>query len=301
MPWPLAAAGGLALIPAIGPLIAEWQVNSNCGHVWLAMPAGLVVLLVHLRHAQPTHVARKSHPHRRAGRAGDLVGLMMLLIGSLAGWAFTSIRDPMFLGLCLWFGLGGIISLIGGVGTLRRAGWALALLGMCIPLPQSITKNIVHLKLQHLTADAAGGLTGACGIPLRVDQATVWLGDQSLIVAEPCSGYRFLIALGFAAVLIAALGPSRRLVSAAVLIPSALIIALAANVLRIGAAIVIMHQTSVGTAKSFLHGPGVWVVYLLGTALLMLIARTIHDTAEPAATSPDTWRIEPCHGATAWC
>ncbi len=299
--WPLLVAGGLALLPAVGPLSREWQINSNCGHVWLALPAAVVVLFVHLRYGRRPDLPPPAPRHPGRWRIGDMLGLAMLMAASLAAWAYASIRDPMFLAVCLWLGLVGVIALLGSVGALRRAGWALALLALCIPPPQSITKNIVHLKLQQLTADAAGGLAGAFAIPLRVEQTTVWLGDQSLVVAEPCSGFRFLIALGFAAMLIAALGPGRRLLSAIFLLPSALIIALAANVLRIGAAIVIMHHSSAATAKAFLHGPGVWVVYLLGTGLLMLIARTIHETAELSASSQDAWRTEPCHGATAWC
>jgi exosortase len=296
MRWSVVIGGGILAVIAGLPLIKEWHGNSNCGHVALTLPLALAVLLIQLRN-RDTDQTNTTDAHRSA----TIIGIALLVIawGLLAGRAI--INEATLLAAGLWMGLGGCILMLGGWSVLRRGAWGWVLLAFAVPPPQAVTQCAIHLGLQRLTADAAAGLAGLMGIAATADHTTIRLGGEQLAVAEPCSGFRFIIALTFAALLMAAVQRQRRILTAMAGIPIALVIAVAVNAMRITIALLLMHADSPARAERFLHGPGVWMVYAGGTVVLLMAVRSIHGLSTVKCVTQQTGSNMPWHGDTAWC
>jgi exosortase len=127
----------------------------------------------------------------------------------------------------------GLALLAGGSRQVAAYGLPIAVLALAIPVPWV---ERLAPPLAATVAHAAAGAAGLVGVPVVVTGAQVAVGSNAFVVGAPCSGLRSLVVLVTIAVILAGLSglsaPRRALVVA-----SALPLALAANGLRITALI----------------------------------------------------------------
>ena len=132
----------------------------------------------------------------------------------------------------------GALVCLGGVDWLRAAAFPFVL-GLFMLPKLAIVYNQATLPLQLLASRIASGILTSAGIGVIREGNILDVGGHRVAVAEACNGIRYLLSLGFTALVVGYLGDSR-LVSRtwvrAALVAVAVPVAIFANGARVAAA-----------------------------------------------------------------
>ncbi len=195
--------------------------------------------------------------------AGSLV---MLVVGSLGAELFLARASMVFL-------LAGAVIFFLGWTYFRAVLFPWACLFLMIPIP-AIVFNQITLPLQFLASRLAAWSLAIIGIPVLRQGNVIELPAMSLEVAEACSGIRSLVSLGTLAVIYGYVlddAPWRR----AVLFVFSVPIAVLANSARIAGTGILAQYWDPDKAQGFFHEFSGWVIFLLSTAMLLLVRRLL--------------------------
>jgi exosortase len=167
-----------------------------------------------------------------AVRSGVVLGSMMLGLAMLLKVSTIILPSPVVGDLGLILALAGICCLLAGASVLKRYWFAVFFLFFMIPLPVALYSTIAN-PLQLVVSKMATSLLNLLDIPSLCEGTMITLaGGNQLFVAEACSGMRQLT--GFLALTSAwAYLSSRPAWSRALLVVSAVPIAMTANVVRV--------------------------------------------------------------------
>lgn len=128
----------------------------------------------------------------------------------------------------------GAVLCLGGFAFLRA--WAFPLLLALFMLPKlAIVYNQATLPLQLLASRIAAGILTAAGIGVIREGNILDVAGRRVSVLEACNGIRYLLALGFMAVVFAYLSDAKPWMRVALLV-AAVPVAIFANALRVAAA-----------------------------------------------------------------
>lgn len=146
--------------------------------------------------------------------------------------------------------LPGLSLLLLGVERTRRIAFPLLFVVLMLPIPLGVTERL-HLVLRHIAADASAVLVPLLGIPVFKVETTLHLANASLLVADACSGFSTLYASGAVALLTMYLAESsrRRWLVGLLFAP----IAIAVNVLRVSALVVLVYFQGTDVLATKLH------------------------------------------------
>lgn len=190
------------------------------------------------------------------------LGLAMAAIGNLA-----RIDDIVFYALIVW--IAGLLLTVFG----WRRGivfWPSVLhLVFMLPLPQFIYWKL-NTTLQFVSSEIGVWLVRLAGVPVFLDGNVIDLGVYKLLVAEACSGLRYLFPIMSFSYVFAVLyrGPAWH---KAVLLLSAVPIAILMNSVRIGIIGVMVDRYGIGHAEGFLHFFEGWIIFLSCILILFLM------------------------------
>lgn len=135
-----------------------------------------------------------------------------------------------------------------------------------VPIPDSLI-SIVSLPLQLTATTISASVINALSIPVLQEGNMLYFANTQLEVAEACSGIRSIVSLTMIAVLLVYLSRSGRLRNA-ILILSAIPIALFINVCRISGTGILARYFGGAVARGFLHEFSGIVVFVVGMILL---------------------------------
>ena len=199
----------------------------------------------------------------------DLRGLFLVflaclcfLVGSLTSGFF--IRQVSFVVL-----LAGLVWTFWGVPRLKSLSFPLILLLTMIPLP-AVVLNKLASPLQLLASEIATRVAQGAGVSVYRGGNVIQLATLRLGVAEACSGLSSLFTLIVAALLLGHLHRSSVLVRS-LLVAVSVPIAIAVNVLRIGATAILADRNP-SLALGFYHSFSGWLIFLVGFGLLWLVS-----------------------------
>lgn len=201
---------------------------------------------------------------RWPGVAVIAAALVLAAVGNL-----VQIDHLVFYALIVWTG-GLVLTSFGWRRGL--AFWPSVLhLVFMLPLPQFLYWK-VNTTLQLVSSEAGVWLLQRAGVPVFLDGNVIDLGVYMLQVAEACSGLRYLFPIMSFTYVFAVLyrGP---LWHKAVLLLSAVPLAVAMNALRIGVIGLLVDRYGIAQAEGFLHAFEGWVIFLGCIALLFGLAR----------------------------
>lgn len=161
-------------------------------------------------------------------------GFVLLVLA--AGLQFAGVLGVgLFAGsLALLVSVAGAVLCLGGFAWLRALAFPLALAVFMLP-KLAVVYNQVTLPLQLLASRMAAGILTLVGIGVIREGNILDVGGHRVAVVEACNGIRYLLSLGFMAVVFAYLSDSKpwmRLALLAVAVP----IAILANAVRVAAA-----------------------------------------------------------------
>ncbi|WP_420336501.1 VPLPA-CTERM-specific exosortase XrtD [Roseibium sp.] len=209
------------------------------------------------------HPVKPDHGSRAVGMVVFVLALLTGLIGNL-----VEIPDIITYGFILY--VGAFILLLAGTreGFRFWPGW-LHLIFM-LPLPQFIYLKI-STQLQGLSAEIGVAFIQFMDIPVLLDGTIIDLGEYKLLVAEACSGLRYLFPLFSFGWLMAVLynGPNwHRVVIFLATIPVTILM----NSFRVGMIGVLVNYFGIEHAEGFIHYFEGWVIFISCTVILFAIA-----------------------------
>lgn len=194
------------------------------------------------------------------------LALAIALLGNL-----VRIDDIVFYALIVWIG-GLVLTLFGA-----RRGWtfwpSVLHLVFMLPLPQFLYWRF-NTGLQLVSSEIGVSIVSFMGIPVYLDGNVIDLGVYKLMVAEACSGLRYLFPIMSFSYVFAVLyrGPVWHKLT---LLLFAIPVAVMMNAVRIGIIGVLVDRYGIAQAEGFLHVFEGWVVFLSCIAVLFGLAKAM--------------------------
>ena len=258
IPWLALGAGVCALAIAFAPSLAlvtdAWFESEEYSHGML-MPIVGGYLLWQRRVA----LARLPVGAHVAGLPILAVALLLAAIGLLgATQALTQYACLLALAALVLATLGG--------QWLRALLFPLLLLALAIPLP-AFLYNSLSLRLQLWSSDLGVAFIRLLGITVYQDGNVIDLGELKLQVAEACNGLRYLFPMISLSTIMAYLYGTT-LLQRALLVSSALPIAILMNGLRIGIIGYLVEHHGPAIAEGFLHDLQGWAMFMVSFGVL---------------------------------
>src|SRR5689334_10896080 len=200
-------------------------------------------------------------PHFVSGFALLFIGLALYVVGrsqSLAPFEVAS-HLPVIIGALL---------VMSGTAAVRTLAFPLFFLAFLVPMPGFVL-DVVTTPLKDVVSTLVEGVLALIGYPVERSGVVLQVGPHQMLVADACSGLNSLYSLFALALLYVHLtGPSRR-ARIAWLLASIVPIAIAANVVRVLALVLITYHFGEDAGQGFLHGFAGMLVFV--TALAMLL------------------------------
>lgn len=240
-----------AYAPNLGYLEGVWARDPNFSHGYFVAPIALAVLWL-----------------RREGLPADRIRPRWWGVGLLAGVLgvrslFYEWNEPWLEDATLVPAVACLALAFGGWALLRWALPAIAMLAFMLPLPASVNMILAY-PLQRLATLGSCQLLQGLGLPVLAEGNKILVGSEELEVARACNGLSMLLSF-LTLVTATAILVRRPLLDRAVLLASAIPIALASNVLRISITAWCFHRF--GTDELALLGaarlPHDWAGYLM--------------------------------------
>jgi len=199
-----------------------------------------------------------------AALAGSIVlalGLVLYIVGRSQSVALFEVGShvPVFAGTVL---------LLGGWHALRRLWFALFFLVFLVPLPGFVIVSMTG-PLKSLVAQAVESMLYALGYPIARSGVVLSIGQYQLLIADACAGLNSIFSLAALGVLYLYLTASGNLARTVVLLASIVPIALAANLLRVMALVLITFHFGDGAGQSFFHGSAGMALFAIALVLLL--------------------------------
>jgi exosortase len=245
--------------PTLRGMFDQWWTDEDMGH-------GFVVPAVILWIVWRERARWRTLPMQGSawGFAVLAVGAMLQLMGAVGAGLFAS-------SVAFLITIAGVVLCFGGIPLLRA--WTFPFLVALFMLPKlAVVYNQVTLPLQLLATRIAAGMLSIANIKVIREGNILDVAGHRISVVEACSGIRYLLSLGFVAVVFAYLSdvkPWMRIALLAASVP----VAILANALRV-AATGLLPVLDAGA----LHAISGWLVFVICLAMLVL-ARQVFNAA----------------------
>lgn len=245
----------LCFAPVIWGLVDAWLNVPDAAHgiliapvsVWLAWRVGLV---------------DDARPARWTGAMIVVVSVVAALLGRVAG--VDTIPRAAF-----WIGTVGLVIWYGGWRQAFAWWLPLVLLGLTIPLPESLIASLTF-PLQGIAAKMGAAMLSTRHIPVLLAGNVIRLPGHTLFVSEACSGLRSLTALLSMAILVGALF-LRHPISRVAMIGLSVALAIVVNGIRIFMTGFLVFFVDPKLGEGFMHLSEGYLLFLVSLAILAVL------------------------------
>lgn len=232
-------------------------------------------------------------------KRGDLANLP--LQPSRLGWGLLTASLALYLlsyagGIAVVARLMLVSALIGllwstlGTAWVRALAFPLGFLFFMVPVPDTVL-GLVAFPLQLLATKISASLIQLCSIPVYREGNMLYFLQTQLEVAEACSGIRSIMSLTMLSAIFAYIATGSRW-RQALLVLSAIPIALVANIVRVSGTGILAHFFGDRVARGFLHEFSGLAVFAFGLVVLFLEFKLLQrlgatlDTGNRQRTAP---------------
>jgi exosortase len=243
--------------PVLGGMFDQWWHDEDMGHGFVVP----IVILWIVWKERTRWIALPTQP--------SWWGLLLLAVA-----ACVQIMSVMGAGLfagsvALVLSAAGAVLCLGGFAFLRT--WTFPFLLALFMLPKlAIVYNQVTLPLQLLASRLAEVMLLAGRAAVIRDGNILDVGGHRVAVAEACSGIRYLLSLGFVAVVFAYLSDAKAWMRVA-LLAAAVPVAILANAVRVAAS-----ASTPALDSGALHAFTGWLVFVACLGMLMIVRRLLN-------------------------
>lgn len=248
--------------PIYPDMVREWSGHSDNSHGFIVPFMAGYFAWDRIRQINSSTISRSW-----LGCIVLLLSLVTYLLSYAGGLVFPA-RVAIVLSL---FGL--IWSVLGS-GIIRILAFPVLFLLFMIPVPYSLL-SLVSAPLQLVATKISANVIQACFIPVTREGNMLYFVGTQLEVAEACSGIRSIMSLSMLACAFASMSPAGWK-GRAILILSAIPIAMVANIVRISGTGVLAHFYGDKVAKGFLHEFSGIFIFLIGFIALMGVYKLIN-------------------------
>jgi exosortase len=250
---------GICYARTISGMIFQWTTDEDMGHGF-AVPFVMAFIVWRERKRWQTLTPQP-----------NAWGFAFLAMGAAIQF-LSALGTGLFAGsVGLLVSLFGLVVCFGGFPYVKA--WAFPLVLGLFMLPKlAVVYNQTTLPMQLLASRMAASLLTVSGFGVIRDGNILQVGGHSVMVAEACSGIRYLLPLGFMAVLIAYFADRRawmRVVMAALAVPLAIV----ANAVRVAASAAVPTLAE-GTPHELIG----LVIFVFCLAVLMLCCKWLNPT-----------------------
>jgi exosortase len=240
--------------PTLADMVRRWSDYPQYSHGYL-VPGFALYLLWHRREELA-----------RAPGGFSWWFAPLLLLGGLIRLAGAYLYMEWMDALSLLPTLAAVVLLLAGKGSLRWAGPSVLFLVFMMPLPFRIEVALAH-RLQAVATVMSTYLLQVVGFPAFAEGNIIHINNTPIEVAAACSGLSMMMTF-FALSAAVALLIDRPLPDRAVVLLSAVPIALLANVARITATGILYATNHSRIAHAVFHDLAGWLMMPLALALL---------------------------------
>lgn len=252
------AVAAVPFARVLSQLFGVWDLDPEYSHcVLIPLISGVLI------YRERAALARTPFEGSWAGIAVILAGAGLWGIAELS--TIWTIEQYAF--LVVVYGL--VLALV-GPAAFRRLWMAMLMLVFTIPLPVFFS-NSLSLRLQLISSALGVDVIRLFNIPVYLDGNVIDLGVYKLQVAEACNGLRYLYPLMTLAFIVAYFFRApmwKRVIVFLASVPVAILM----NSLRIGLIGVSVAYWGQKMAEGVLHFFEGWVVFMISTILLLLLA-----------------------------
>jgi exosortase B len=203
-----------------------------------------------------------------AGERAPFLGGMLLVFGLALYVVGRSQGLPLFEVSSQLPVIAGVLLMVRGPAAVRRLAFPLLFLFFMIPLPGFLLEMATS-PLKNFVSMVVESLLQGLGYPVVREGVVLTVGNHPMLVADACSGLNSIYSLFALGLLYLHLtGPSTRARIAAVLL-GIVPIAVAANVLRVLALVLVTYHGGEEAAQGFVHDLAGMLVFV--AALLLLL------------------------------
>ena len=193
----------------------------------------------------------------------------LLLAGSLGLYLLSYVGGiALVMRLSLVASLCGLVLHVLGWRIFRILLFPLLFLFFMVPVPDSV-EMLVSFPLQIFATRVSASIIGFLSIPVFREGNMLYFAQTQLEVAEACSGINSITSLTMLSVIFVHMMPRGWKLKAVILL-SAIPIAVAANIVRVSGTGVLAHFFGGGVAGGFLHTFSGLVVFAFGFVVLLL-------------------------------
>jgi exosortase len=245
---------------AITGMVQQWSTDEDMGH-------GFVVPFVAVWAAWRGRARWLDRPPRPTwwGLAPVVLAAMLLYLSMIGGGLFLA-------SVAFVIALAGIVLTVGGVPWMKGLAFPLLLLLFMLP-KLAFVYNEVTLPLQLLASRLAELALSAVAVHVVRSGNILTLGSVQLSVAEACNGVRYLLSLGFLAVVYGWYFEAPLWMRWA-LFAASVPVSILANAARVAAA-GLCGLVNPAWIEGFFHGFSGWLVFVLSLAALAGINRLL--------------------------
>src|SRR5438093_5415461 len=195
------------------------------------------------------------------------VGLLLYVVGRSQGLALFEVGShlPVIVGVLL---------VMRGPRAVRRLAFPLLFLLFLVPLPGFILETVTT-PLKNVVSALVEAILQVGGYPVTRAGVVLEVGEHQMLVADACSGLNSLYSLFALGLLyLHVTGPASR-ARIALVLASIVPIAIAANVVRVLALVLVTYYLGEDAAQGFLHAFAGMMVFVIALALLMGFDRVV--------------------------
>lgn len=257
--WPLLLGFALLAVPTFARLGEQvWSTDAGA-HAPIVLATG-GWLLFQVRDAL---LADRTPPRWVIVALGLLVALPLYAFGRAFDFISLEAAGLYLIGLTMAY------RALGGRGMARSA-FPFVYLGFLVPPPGWVIDRLTW-PLQELISRVATGVLDWAGYPIARQGVSLYIAQYQLLVEDACSGMNSI--MGLTAVSLFYIYILHRaswryaLVLLALIVP----IAVAANLIRVIALVLITYYFGDAVAQGFLHGTAGFVLFALALALIFAV------------------------------
>ncbi len=205
----------------------------------------------------------------------NFVGLFIFLFALVLHILGTILYIFSISGFSLYFLIIGLALFLLGKEKFKTVAFPIIFLIFMFPLPGAIL-TMVSFPLKIIAANAGVWTVSLSGIPIHIEGFNIARPAGQLLVGNPCSGLRSLIAflaLGFLLAYITPLKLHNKFALIVLTIPIALI----SNIIRVAILISVSHYWGLeaATPDTIVHSGSGVLVFVLGFSLLLLTSKVL--------------------------
>jgi exosortase len=252
----------LAYVPTFKWMIDRWtEGETYYSHGFLILP--ISVFLVWLKRKQLVKLKLKPHT----------LGWLFFGAGILMHAVSMSLKIYFSSGFSLVFVIVGLVLLFFGKEWLKELCFSIGFLFFMLPLPLFAIANIAF-RLKIFAAQVSVAIVRAMGVPVVRQGSVIRTMHAQLMVEDPCSGIRSLIALIALGALMAYFSNTSK-IKKGVLFISSIPIAVGANIIRIVALTLVSEMYGSQFALGWFHETMGILVFVFAFVGLSLVGKLL--------------------------